>query len=117
MPSNIELIEQAAVLAAELEIEVVTEGLKNGELAALVSDLRAKKQDASRDTVADGEPTEPLTAQVIDESDSYVVAHGRAVTSKRGILGEGSDVFEEYFPGGKETFDVLVANGTLVKKG
>lgn len=107
MASNKDLIEQAATLAAELGIDIVTEGLNNASLAALVSDLRAKKQDASKDTAADE----------ADVADEYVVAEGKAVTSRRGVLGEGADAFEDYFSGGKETFDALVANGTIVKKG
>lgn len=53
MPSNKEYIKQAEELAAELGVEITTDGLNNAKLADLVSDLKAKARDAELTTQAD----------------------------------------------------------------
>lgn len=53
MPSNKEYIKQAEELAAELGVEITTDGLNNAKLADLVSDLKAKVRDKELDTQAD----------------------------------------------------------------
>ena len=58
MASNKELAAEAAELAAELGIEVTTDGLNNKALNALVSDLKAKKKDAELQTQADGDQSD-----------------------------------------------------------
>lgn len=53
MPSNKEYIKQAGELAAELGVEITTDGLNNEKLANLVSDLKAKVRDKALDTQVD----------------------------------------------------------------
>ena len=102
MASNKELTKTAQELAAELKISIEDMPTKNDDLRKLVSDLKAKKRDADNETVADG-TDEGLTAgtdddtgegepEVTIEPNCHVIAEGKAVTSKRGILGPGDVV-------------------------
>lgn len=110
MASNKELAAEAAELAAELGIEVTTDGLNNKALNALVSDLKAKKKDAELQTQADGDADEE------DERATGVyVADGKAVTSKIGVLAEGRAVEAKHFAGGQKTLDNLIERGHCVK--
>lgn len=131
MPSNAELIEEIGTLAAKLDLsDVKTDGLKNAELAALLSDLRAKDIDAKKDTAADtagkiDEATEAADtakrARVSGDAEPakkppFYVAPGKAITSLKGILsGDTADeVRAEYFADEK-SLDALVAAGYVVK--
>ena len=40
---------------------------------------------------------------------------GKAVTSKKGVLGDGDGVMPEYFANGQDTIDSLVEKGYLAK--
>lgn len=53
-------------------------------------------------TPAAAEPTKPLS-----------VAEGKAITSKRGVLGPGEEVRAEYFVGGEETLQSLKKQGMI----
>lgn len=90
MPSNQELI----AIAAGLDPEATTDGLSNKELSALVADLKAKKKDAGA-----------------------LVAEGKAVTSKVGIMSAGTAVTAEHFAGGQETLNRLLERGVCVEAG
>jgi hypothetical protein len=100
MASNKDLIKEAEGLAEELGQEIVTEGLNNKALAALVSDLKAKKKDAD-------------IAPANEESLGPVIAKGKSLTSLKGILCEGVPVTPEHFVGGQETFDHLKNRGFI----
>ena len=45
----------------------------------------------------------------------YKVAEGKAITSKKGILGPNAEVKAEYLPGGDVTLKELVAKKLIVK--
>ena len=92
MPSNKTIQAQIAEFSDE-----DTEGLSNVQLAARLSELKAKSEDAPEDAV------------------SYVVAPGKALTCKRGVVSEGEKVKAEHFPGGQETLDNLVEKGFVLK--
>lgn len=117
MPSNKDLISEVGVLAEELGLVVTTEGLNNQALAALVSDLKAKKKDAETDTLADGAPL--VGTDVDDDSNEDdaavgpVIAAGKCLTSLKGILSEGMPVTPGHFQGGQETFDSLKKRGFI----
>ena len=132
MASNKELAAEAAELAAELGIEVTTDGLNNKALNALVSDLKAKKKDAELQTQADGDQSDESEGDADgdqsdesegdadgDQSDERApgvyVADGKAVTSKIGVLAEGRAVEAKHFAGGQETLDNLIKRGHCVK--
>lgn len=44
-----------------------------------------------------------------------VVAAGKSLTSKKGILGPGAEVKAKYFENGKTVIEKFLANGILVK--
>ncbi|MCH9837692.1 hypothetical protein K0U83_18665 [bacterium] len=111
MPSNKELITEIDALASALGLDIETDGLKNDQLAALVSDLKAKKTDAETDTAADTAPARKAGKP------EYYVAPRCAITSKRGILsGDTEDeVKAEYLAGGAEALKAFVSAGKILK--
>jgi len=131
MPSNKELAAEAEALAAELDLEVGTDGLKNDELANLVSDLKAKKTDADTDTQADdveAEATARAKAKAAarkagkvpaKKKPPFYVAPRCAVTTKRGILsGDSEDEIKaEDLPGGEADLKAFVDSGHVLKGG
>lgn len=106
MPSNKDLINEANNLADELGLAVQTDGLKNDGLVDLVSDLRAKKRDAELETQADEPEQEP-------EQSGPVVAEGRSVITKRGIIGSGQSIRASDLSGGAESLQKLIKNGAV----
>jgi len=121
MPSNAELTKQAEELAAELSLEVTTEGLNNQQLADLVADLKAKKKDAAED-----EATKAAAAKKAErmagkpqpkKKPPFYVAPRCAITSKKGILsGDTEDeVKAEYLPGGKDALEAFIESGHILK--
>lgn len=128
MPSNKQYTEEAIKLAEELGLEVKTEGLNNQKLADLVSDLKAKKKDAERETSADKAEDDAAAAAALAEFESgeteeeeeakkfpFYVKEGKAVTSKRGILSDGDEIKADDLPGGKEALDAFVKSGHVAK--
>lgn len=123
MASNKELTKQAQTLAAELGITIEDMPTKNAPLVALVSDLKAKKKDAENVTQADGvtpdappaehEGGEVGAAFMEDEPAGPIIAEGKSVTSKRGILGPGDAVFESDFAD-EEAFAKFQKTGHIV---
>lgn len=109
MPSNKDLINEANNLADELDLSVQTDGLKNDKLVDLVSDLRAKKRDAELNTQADPEQ-EP---EQEPEQSGPVVAEGRSVTTKRGIIGPGKSIRASDLSGGESSLQLLIKNGAV----
>jgi len=92
MASNEDLRTQILELDENAEID----GLKNKELAALLSGLKA---------VVTAEP-EPVV---------FHMAPGKAITSKKGILAEGDEVKAEYFNGGEATLKHFVKAGYILE--
>ena len=96
MPSNKQYKEQAEKLAAELDVEITTDGLNNEQLGDLVSDLKAKARDAELDTQADDAPEAEAPAE---KRPPFSVASGKSITSRRGILAPGRNQGRR--PGGR----------------
>lgn len=141
MPSNKELTIRAEELAKKLGFEVETEGLSNDKLAALVSDLKAKKKDADTETGADAAEEKALKAgneaaekagkaayekskaketEAVKKPPFYVMP-GKALTSKRGILATMRDAeIKDYaeikagdLSGGKDALEAFVTSGYI----
>lgn len=104
MPSNKELKADIEALSAELDIAVETDGLKNDELVALLSDLRAKLKDAETETVAD----------LAKPAAGYTVAPGKALVTLVGVIAEGKPVTAKHFSGGDKQLKELVAKGYII---
>jgi hypothetical protein len=99
-------------LAAELEVEAITDDLTNKELVALKAELTAKLPDAEAEApAAPKAPKAPAPPKA-----DHVVADGKSVTSLKGIKGEGDEVFPGMFSGGSETFANLIERGVIVKQ-
>lgn len=128
MPSNKQYTEEVIKLAGELGLEVETEGLNNQELAALVSDLKAKKKDVENETLADKAENDAAAAAALEKLESgetkekeaakkpsFCVGERKAFTTKRGILSDGDEIKADDLPGGKEALDAFVESGHVVK--
>lgn len=119
MATKPEMLEEITELAKELGIELEEKERSSRELTDLLSDLRAKKRDADKDTeadkpdaVAEKKDDEEVELEKV-ESDSYVIAKGKSITSKKGILSAGETAKPEYFSDG--AFDNLVEKSFIVK--
>lgn len=124
MPSNAEYTKQAAELAAELSLEVETDGLNNQQLADLVSDLKAKKKDtdAAEDDDVTAKAMAKAAARKADKPQPgkkppFYVAPRCAITSNKGILsGDTSDeVKAEYLAGGEKALQTFIDTGHILK--
>ena len=107
-----------------------TWGLDKDELQALLTELQAKATNQEQgQAAAEGTPADPA-ANVPRETKPedlikndvapaeltpafYVVAEGRAITSKRGILAAGEAVEARDFVGGEETLNSLLERGLV----
>lgn len=110
-------IEKTAGVAAGL-IDVLTQG-KGLQLGAPI------EEDAPASTALEPEPTptvveptpsagkEEPTPTVAEPTKVLNVAEGKAITSKRGVLGPGEEVRAEYFVGGEETLQSLKKQGMI----
>jgi hypothetical protein len=67
---------------------------------------QAKKEDKAAKANAAPPPPKPAP---------YIVATGKAITCKKGVLGEGEEIKKEYLGGGKESLDNLVKKGFVIK--
>ena len=48
------------------------------------------------------------------EKPDFVVAHGKSITSKKGVIGPGAAVEASFFVHGETTFDALKTSGHIV---
>jgi len=48
-------------------------------------------------------------------ADKFYIAEGKHITSLRGVLIGGDQVFANYFQGGEDTFKTLIKKGVIVK--
>ena len=131
MASNKELRGIANGIAKDLGLDIGDiSQTSNADLAALVKDLRAKKVDAETTTAAD-------TATKVDETEAKadapeskdeatkapepeakdkgpVVAKGKCVTSKVGLIAEGQSISPDDLAGGEDAFKLLKSKGYIV---
>jgi len=125
MPSNSVLIERIEKLTKKLNVsEIKTEGLTNTELAETLVNLRAIKesQESGEDEAGEVPATPPTlsnpvitTAPTSTLNGGYVVAPGKALTCKRGVIAGGELALPEFFGGGQARIDSLLERGYLVK--
>jgi hypothetical protein len=125
-----ELIEEVGELSAALNQDVLgTDRLTHDQLTELVRDLKAKKTDAETVTAADepaadepaadepaaDEPAadEPAADEPAAVTIGFAVAPGKAITTKRGILGGGEPVTVRDLGGGQGALDALLDKGFL----
>lgn len=124
MPSNTDIIKAIAELSEELGKEApATEGKNNGELANILSGLKAEKKEADKDLTPDA--AAKAAAKAKEEADEakakegkkppFSVAAGKAITSKRGILSDGDEIKADDLAGGKEALDAFVKSGHVAK--
>ncbi len=74
--------------------------------------------DGADDGTLGGPPPRAATAQRSPQSRyDYSVAPGKSITSPRGVLGEGTEVFVADFSDGQKQVDYLVQRGILVRGG
>lgn len=119
MPSNKDLIKQAEELAEKLgEDKPKTEGLKNDDLVALVSGLREKAKattEGAEDAAKAKVEAEEAKAEAAKKKPPFYVEKGKAITSKRGILGEGDEIKADDLAGGKEALEAFIKSGHVAK--
>ncbi len=108
MSSNNELKKQAIELSNLLEIpeNEIDLDQDNDGLVELVTDLSDKLANADKPEAPKVQPASKAP---------YVIAPGKAVTSKRGVLGEGDACEADNFAGGEDTLKNLVKNGFVIK--
>ncbi len=111
MSSNKELKKQAIELANLLEIpeNEIDLDQDNDGLVELVTDLSDKLANADKPKAPEAPKVKPA------KKAPYVIAPGKAVTSKRGVLGEGDACEADNFAGGEDTLKNLVKNGFVIK--
>jgi len=119
MPSNADIIKAIAEAAEAAGVDVPeTEGLKNDELAEVLSGLKKtdKKQDkADTLVVAAAAAAERTEEEAKVKKPPFEIAKGKSLTSKRGILGPGKEVKAEDLAGGKDAIAAFVKSGHIVK--
>jgi len=78
------------------------------------SDSRKTAIEALEDSIKDiAEADAAAKAEADAAAKRPVIAEGKSLTSLKGILGEGTPVTPEHFPGGQETFDNLKKSGFI----
>lgn len=111
MPSNDDLKKQILEIDKDAEVE----DLNNAQLAAKLSELKKDPQAGAQDAADKKAEAQKAKATDAAKKPPYYIAEGKALTSKRGILGPGDEVKVDYLPGGKDTFDKFVKSGHIKK--
>ena len=93
MASKIQLVEEAVTLGGDRE---ALEALNKAQLTEYIKTVGGASKYSSH-------------------TRDYVVAQGRSVTSRLGVLGPGTAAPPELFNGGADTVAELAANGVLVE--
>lgn len=104
----------------ELNKEAETEGLNNIQLTAMHKELQAAtpQDEPSADDAEEKKAEEKALAKVkkiVVELPPFYIAEGKALTSKKGILGPGDEAKAEFFPRGQEAIDLFVKTGHILK--
>ena len=102
-----------ADLEAELKNVYPAETLEEAlGLEKAKSDSRKTAIEALEDSIKDIADA-AAKAEADTAAKGPVIAKGKSLTSLKGILGEGTPVTPEHFPGGQETFDNLKKSGFI----
>lgn len=75
--------------------------------------MESQGKDAGIEETQPEPPT--LTNKAIQQTNAYVVAKGKAITCKRGVVAEGDEVLPHFFGDGQNTIDDLCKRGYLTK--
>lgn len=108
MATKKEIAAECIEIAEKLELEITTEGLNHEKLSDLLADLKAKAKDAELETQADETEDDDSKAE-------WVIADGKSITSKKGVLDSGAEVKAEYLGGGEAAFKTLVEAKVIVE--
>lgn len=103
MSTKAEIIEEIKVLDPAFDAKV--DDFNHAELTAILEDEQGK-------AAPDDENLDDLVEELAKKPGVYVRA-GKSITSKKGILNEGSGPFEPSLFGGKENIKRLVGLGCL----
>lgn len=125
------LVAQVAGLAEQLSTTVDTDGLSDEALTELVENLKVSvnevaKADADADAAADAakgakenETQKEVKAEAVAEAENekppFYLMPGKALTSKRGILGPGEEIKPGDIAGGEEALNNFVKSGHVGK--
>jgi len=110
MPSNKDLRKAIEAEAIEKGVEVPNiEGMNNMQLAATLSELKATEESAI-DSGAIDDPEEEAETEALPP---YTVSKGKAVCCKKGTIGEGAEMREEYLSGGSDDLARLIERGVV----
>ncbi len=85
------------------------------EAAAKKAEEEAAAKKAEEEAAAKKAEEEAAAKKAAAEKPDWVVAEGKSITSKKGVLAPGNEVKEEYLGGGKKSFDALKKQKIVVK--
>ena len=112
MASNKELIKEINGFDADAK----TDGLNNAQLVKMLKELKSNTTEgAEAGAAAKAEAEAEKAKKVKAAKPPFSVGKGKALTTKRGILGGGEEVTAEDLPGGKDALTALVESGHVVK--
>lgn len=122
MAKNKVLIIQAAALAlaAGVTLEKGTDGLNNAQLVKLVKDMKAEHPDAAAkveeaERIAAEELATLKAAKKEKKIPPFYIADGKALTTKRGLLGPGREIKAEDLAGGDTALKAFVKTKHVIK--
>lgn len=107
MAKNKTLIAQINARAVVQGVEVKTEGLTNKELTVELNKLKSSALAKPASVVVAPAVVKVEPVPVVKKT-GHVVASGRCITTKRGILAGGQVISVNDIGGGAEAFDKLV---------
>lgn len=117
--ANLKVSVDEAAKAAAVDDEVIAaaEGAAENEAAKPQSkrDDEAAKKEAA-DAKAAKETKAAADKEAAQEKPLFYILPGKAITSKRGILGPGDAVTANDLSGGQETLDMRIASGHIGRR-
>lgn len=114
--------EAAKAAAVDDEAAAAIEGAAENEAAKSQPkrDAEAAEKEAAEKEAADAKAAEETKAaadkKAPQEGSSFYLLPGKAITSKRGILGPGDAVTASDLSGGQETLDVRIESGHIGRR-
>ncbi len=104
---------KTAIEALENSIKDIADAAAKAEADAAAKAEADAAAKAEADAAAKAEADAAAKAEADAAAKGPVIAKGKSLTSLKGILGEGTPVTPEHFPGGQETFDNLKKSGFI----
>lgn len=119
MATNNVLIAQAIAisLAASIEPPEGMEDLNNAQLAKLVNAMKKDRPDAAAKVVEDERIAAEELANLAKKKarPPYYIAEGKALTTKRGLLGPRREIKAEDLAGGEKALKAFVKTKHVIK--